>query len=278
MGRIAVFVDAGYLFAQGSAALTVTKQPRSTLALDEGAVVGLLLAFAEEKAAPDKVLRIYWYDAVPAQGLGPDHVRLAESDNVKLRLGVLNSYGKQKGVDSFIIADLIELARNRAIDSAVLVSGDDDLRIGVQVAQTFGIRVHLLGIASKEGDACSRLLLREVDTVTRWDDETVAKFLSVRAHAPLGSVSLSSSVARTHAERSSEGDDTLKNAVTIFFTGLSSDDLLDIKTVYEAERVIPHAFDAQLLASCRTALGRDLEIVEKRSMRKQFLSLAGKNA
>jgi uncharacterized LabA/DUF88 family protein len=30
--------------------------------------------------------------------------------------------------------DLIELARNHAISDAVLLSGDEDLRIGVQIA------------------------------------------------------------------------------------------------------------------------------------------------
>lgn len=34
MDRVATFVDAGYLFAQGSVALTGSKQPRSLLSLD----------------------------------------------------------------------------------------------------------------------------------------------------------------------------------------------------------------------------------------------------
>ena len=56
-------------------------------------------------------------------------------DNVKLRLGQLNSAGQQKGVDSLIVTDLMELARNKAISDAVVVTGDEDIRIAVQIAQ-----------------------------------------------------------------------------------------------------------------------------------------------
>jgi hypothetical protein len=48
MQRTAVFVDAGYLYAQGSVLLTGAKQGREYLALDipavAGAVEGLVLA------------------------------------------------------------------------------------------------------------------------------------------------------------------------------------------------------------------------------------------
>ena len=46
--------------------------------------------------------------------------------------------GRQKGVDSLIVTDLIELARNHAISDAVLLAGDEELRIGVQIAQSLG--------------------------------------------------------------------------------------------------------------------------------------------
>ena len=68
--------------------------------------------------------------------------------------------GQQKGVDSLIIMDLIELARNHAISEAVLLSGDEDLRVGVQLAQSFGVRVHLLGVEPTRGNQ-SYLLLQE---------------------------------------------------------------------------------------------------------------------
>lgn len=95
-----------------------------------------------------------------------EHVRLAKISDVKLRFGTLNNYGDQKGVDSRMIADMIELARNRAIDSAVLVGGDDDLRVGVEVAQSYGVRFHLLGIQDHFHANQSQLLQQEADSVT----------------------------------------------------------------------------------------------------------------
>ena len=69
---------------------------------------------------------------------------------MKLRLGQLNSEGQQKGVDSLIVTDLIELARNKAISDAVVLTGDEDIRVGVQIAQSLGVRVHLLGIGGAQ--------------------------------------------------------------------------------------------------------------------------------
>ncbi len=83
---------------------------------------------------------------MPRTGPTAEQQDLADSDDVKLRLGVIAYTGRQKGVDSLIVTDLIELARNHAITDALLLSGDEDVRIGVQIAQTYGVRVHLLGV------------------------------------------------------------------------------------------------------------------------------------
>jgi len=47
----------------------------------------------------------------------------------------------QKGVDSLMTLDLVNLARDRAVDTIVLVSGDRDLEEAVRVAQGVGCRV-----------------------------------------------------------------------------------------------------------------------------------------
>ena len=112
MDRVAVFVDAGYLFAQGSVALCGEKLTRGEIVLDHGAVIAKLKTFAESQANLD-LLRIYWYDGT-AQGPTPQHITLAEQAGVKVRLGFVNSVGRQKGVDSLIVTDMITLARNRA--------------------------------------------------------------------------------------------------------------------------------------------------------------------
>ena len=124
MDRVAVFVDAGYLFAQGSVALCGEKLARGEIVLDHRAVVAKLKTFAESQVNLD-LLRIYWYDGT-AQGPTPQHITLAEQAGVKVRLGFVNSVGQQKGVDSLIVTDMITLARNRGVAECVLLSGDED--------------------------------------------------------------------------------------------------------------------------------------------------------
>ena len=100
----------GYLFAQGSAALTGSKQPRELLALDPTRARDALASYAATKAPRASLLPIYWYDGARGNGRPTtDQAQLAHLDNVKLRPGFVNSRGEQKGVDSLIVTDLIEL-------------------------------------------------------------------------------------------------------------------------------------------------------------------------
>ena len=94
--------------------------------------------------------------------MGPRHAELAESDGIKLRLGYLNMAGEQKGINTLIVTDMIELARNGSMCDAVLVSGDEDVRVGVVVAQSFGVRVHLLGIAPSRSSQSKQLRMEVI--------------------------------------------------------------------------------------------------------------------
>ena len=178
MTRVAVFVDAGYLYAAGSIALLGINAPRSMIDLNQAEIIAKLRATAAEKANDAQLLRIYWYDGALRRGPSPEQRRVADADDVKLRLGVVTPSGQQKGVDSLIITDLMELARNRAISDAVLLSGDEDVRIGVQRAQSFGVRVHLVGIAPTRKNQ-SLALMQESDTATEWDSTEIAGVLEI---------------------------------------------------------------------------------------------------
>lgn len=81
---------------------------------------------------------------------------------MKLRLGRVTG-GGQKGVDGLIILDLITLARNRAADVALLMSGDEDLRETVLHAQSYGLTVVVAGFPRTPRQGQSALLLREAD-------------------------------------------------------------------------------------------------------------------
>ena len=162
--RVAVFVDAGYLYAAGGAALVGSGQNRASLELVKDEAIAKLKATAAQRAKGAELLRIYWYDGALNGRRSYEQRNMAMAEDVKLRLGTVTG-GRQKGVDSLIVTDLIELARNQVITDAVLLSGDEDLRVGVQIVQSLGVRVHLIGIVPSRGNQ-SDLLLEEADTIT----------------------------------------------------------------------------------------------------------------
>ena len=180
MSRTAVFVDAGYLYAAGAIILTGSSQNRNASTLDHHSALERLRATCDQLTGGAPILRFYWYDGLLRGRPSPEQEAVANTDNVKLRLGSVVG-GQQKGVDSLIIMDLIELARNHAISEAVLLSGDEDLRVGVQLAQSFGVRVHLLGVEPTRGNQ-SYLLLQEADTTTEWNKDVVETIMSVKPY------------------------------------------------------------------------------------------------
>ncbi|MFT5431263.1 MAG: uncharacterized LabA/DUF88 family protein [Myxococcota bacterium] len=97
-------------------------------------------------------------------GPSPQHTALAVHDMIKARLGRMNEFGQQKGVDSLIVADMINLARKGAMATAILLTGDEDIRVGVQHVQEHGVVVHVVGIAPVQ-QTQSNLLLQESETI-----------------------------------------------------------------------------------------------------------------
>ena len=178
MTRVAIFVDVGYLYSAGAVALTGSANAREGMDLEQQETIARLKVTTNQVTNEVPILRIYWYDGLVRGRLSQEQQALAHSNGVKLRLGVVTA-GRQKGVDSLIVTDLIELARNHAISDAVLLSGDEDLRIGVQIAQSFGVRVHLIGIEPSRGNQ-SDLLMQEADTTTEWSRNDIQGILSLR--------------------------------------------------------------------------------------------------
>jgi uncharacterized LabA/DUF88 family protein len=178
--KVAIFVDAGFLFAACYKARFKEEGERFTYALEDSDV---LSALRSKAAALDggggRLVRIYWYDAGVNYAPNPSHLRTWENDDVKMRLGVIRrnpetKAATQKGVDSLIVHDLTELARHHAIDIALLLSGDEDLLVAVTAAQSFGVRVHLLGI---EGAGIARRLKLEADAYHEWPQQDVAPWV-----------------------------------------------------------------------------------------------------
>jgi uncharacterized LabA/DUF88 family protein len=275
MARFAIFVDAGYLFAQGAIALTGSKKPRSSCKLDENVAVALLTALGRERTDNRELLRIYWYDgALSFAGPTAEQIALANLENIKLRLGFVNAQGQQKGVDSIIVTDIIDLARNQAISDAVLMSGDEDVRIGVQIAQNFGVRVHLLGITPSR-ESQSRTLLQEADTTTEWDRVTVERFLSISPSIPMpaSSPGLGTKIESTSIlAQEIVFDPRIESVIGEIIEALDQTDVSRLQEVFTNQRTVPPEFDCRLLATSRSVIGRDLTIVEKRESRRRFIA------
>ena len=188
MDRCAVFVDAGYLFAEGGK-LCVGSPKRKHAQLDGGAACKLLTQLAFE-ASGLPALRTYWYDGAPNGIPTTAQQLIASLPNVKLRLGRMNSKGRQKGVDSLIYRDLMTLARERAISNAFLLSGDEDLREGVRSTQDMGVHITLLGVATSDGYwNQSKELVNEADEVRELAKSELSKFLLKRRAPAQGTIS-----------------------------------------------------------------------------------------
>lgn len=159
--RYAIFVDAGYVYAEGGK-LCRGVHNRKDLDLDVPGLRDYLNQIARDTSGLPN-LRMYWYDAAPGAHPTGKHEIIAKSSNIKLRLGRIKS-GRQKGVDALIYHDLITLAQRGAISDAFLVSGDEDLREGVRTVQEMGVRVTLIGIEpSDQRSNQSRELIQEAD-------------------------------------------------------------------------------------------------------------------
>ncbi|MBL0935646.1 MAG: NYN domain-containing protein [Rhizobiaceae bacterium] len=272
MNRTAVFVDAGYLFAQGSVALTGSKKARTALILDASKAIAALKSIVEQKAPSSSLLRIYWYDGAVG-GVRPttDQAALANLDDVKLRLGFINSHGQQKGVDSLIVTDLIELARLKSISDAVLLSGDEDVRVGVQIAQNYGVRLHLIGIAPSRGSQ-SPQLLQEADTTSEWSPDMISNFLSLREDQSAQIIDIVDVVVTDNPQILGEQQilEKIEAAVATFVASLAAADVQGIVAYWETARGVPTELDRKILPICGTALGRNLDRTEIRHMRSCF--------
>lgn len=275
--RSAVFVDAGYLFAAGSALLAGSKQPRHQIGINEGALLRAIKDFSRNQTGCD-LLRIYWYDGVTAKGLTQDHQKIASCGDIKLRLGFINSAGQQKGVDSLIVTDLVELARNGAMCDAVLMAGDEDTRIGVQIAQSYGVRIHLLGIEPARSNQ-SKQLIQESDTISEWTREVVTSFLSVtpglatsvKVESPASPVQITPHAVVVPAASAEAPAATAAQCAAEFAAALESADIYRIGEHWTDYQQIPKLYDGRLLGSTRDRLRRNLTGAERIEMRDAFV-------
>ena len=262
MNRIAVFVDAGYFYASASELLFGTPLRRGELRLANAEFAQYLGQIAETIGGCP-LLRIYWYDGTNS-GPTAAHLAMAYLDNVKLRLGFVNQSGEQKGVDGLIFSDLTNLARNRAISDALLLAGDEDLRVGVQQAQEHGIRVHLLGVEPKDPSGNqSAALQREADTRRQLDATALGQFLFRREYAAVPFAETDAAAPDADVAHNLARMQELAGEYAATLDAVQREMILALP-----ERTpLPHELDRELLLRASELLGRKLEEAEKRTLR-----------
>jgi hypothetical protein len=177
--RYACYIDVGYLYAEGARLLSGMRQPRHAVHLDYDGFLCALADLARTRVPGGHLLRVYWYDG--ARGAPtPAQMAIAYRDDLKLRLGMIDAQGNQRGVDALLVRDLVLDAHHRNISDALVLTGDDDLRGGLLAAQEMGVRVQLIGVGEVNSGNQARALLMEADGVALWDQSAVARWMSIR--------------------------------------------------------------------------------------------------
>jgi hypothetical protein len=160
--RCALFVDAGYVLADGAMAVHGTRR-RESVSWDYAGLLQLLEGMAREQSGLP-MLRCYWYEATVEGRRSEEHDALADLPGVKLRLAKMRP-GRREGVEGEIHRDLTTLARNKAVTDAVVVSAEEDLAQVVADVQDLGMRVTLLHVAFEGNGTIPRALRQECDDI-----------------------------------------------------------------------------------------------------------------
>lgn len=162
MDRCALFVDAGYMLADGAMAVHGTRR-RESVSWDYEGLVQLLGNLARDRTGLP-LLRCYWYEATVEGRRTAEHDALADLPGIKLRLAKLRP-GRREGVETEIHRDLTILARNRAITDAVVVSAEEDLAQVLSDVQDLGLRVTIVHVTVDGNWTISRSLRQECDDI-----------------------------------------------------------------------------------------------------------------
>ncbi|MBI5520934.1 MAG: NYN domain-containing protein [Desulfovibrio sp.] len=270
MRRLAIFVDAGYLWAHTLYATLRNKNaPRREVSLSYEILRQKLLKVAKEEFPEASLLRIYWYDGPSNGGKAEEHKAIEQLDDFKLRLGTRNVVGQQKGVDGLIIADIIGLAQNRAISEALILSGDADLTPGVVAAQGLGLRIHLLTLNQKSSAAA--YLRCEVDRKCHWPESSILEFASPTKAATPKTVGPACCQDQPKPDKGSTvtpspestAQTSLEQVVQRCYDSLSEEQRNKIGESIS----IPGDIDRLLLAAGRKLIRKQLEESEKRQLR-----------
>jgi hypothetical protein len=178
--RCALFVDAGYVLADGAMAVHGTRRGES-VSWDYEGLLQLLSSLARERSGLP-LLRCYWYDTSVDGRRSAEHEALADLPGIKLRLAKIRP-GRREGVETEIHRDLTTLARNNAVSDALVVSAEEELAQVIADVQDLGMRVTLVHIAVDGNWTISRTLRQESDDIIEISGEHLRPYVELIAGA-----------------------------------------------------------------------------------------------
>lgn len=272
MQRYAIFIDAGYLLAQAVHILSggATKK-RAGLEIHnpEGLIEEIKSEAARHLDLTNKeLLRIYWYDGVGQTGRTREHKAITRLPDMQFRAGTINSSGQQKGVDTLLVIDLIELSTNHAISDAVIIASDGDFAAGIELAQRRGVRIAVLGI---EDSASSLRHNQSTEVLERADRRGVATKLLVEpyccytsdevAHHPVALP-----IEACHAVLQTPLVEEINRAVARFVVDKTPGN----SAVDRQTGTVESDVDRELIFAVYQAVGRKLTPDEKKAARKEL--------
>ena len=287
--QVAVFVDAGYLFALGSIAITGQTSKRERVGIKSDVFLTEIKNLVRQLTGAKPLLRVYWYETSTSNRvLGHEHVNIGQTNEIKLRIVPLHQHNFRTAVTSAIARDLAELGRNGAVSDAVLLVRNDALRTGVEFAQSYGVRIHMLEIFADQDNEFSAMS-SDADTNTAWHRTEVEKFLieqdlfavaefetSTRPNVKTPTMEPNpvtdgafepQKLPRTIPD---ETKSAIHTVVIEYIEQLYDEELKACMGFWRNGRGVPNSYDKSLLFECRNALERNLTEDERVVMRNSF--------
>lgn len=286
--QVAIFVDAGYMFALGSIALTGSALPRPRMGVHVDPLQNALKQVVRDVSGAKPIVRTYWYDnSTSNRAMSNEQLKIGEIDGIKLRLVALHQQNVKTGTASAIARDLIELSSKGSISDALVLARNDMLRTAIEICQSYGIRVHILEIFPDEKSQFS-YIKSDVDTLTSWNASDLREILfeqelvmesdyqqvysprtaSETEHEPRP-FSFRRSI-HTTTDVNEETKDRITTVVKDFVEELYDDELESCMEFWRTGRGVPNTYDKSLLIECRNALDRNLTDSERQVMRSSF--------
>ncbi|MDA2803335.1 NYN domain-containing protein [Nocardiopsis suaedae] len=210
MDRCALFVDAGYLLADGAMAVHGTRN-RDSVSWDYAGLARLLEEVARDRTGLP-LLRCYWYEATADGRRTQEQDGIADIPGIKFRAARIRP-GRREGVESYVQRDLTTLARTGILCEAVLVSGDEDMAQVVADVQDMGVRVTVVHVSVEGNWTISRSLRRECDDLIEIGAGHLRPYVTLLSGAGTGETSAAETTAPLSNGRSRSAPETERHPV-----------------------------------------------------------------